>query len=659
MKSTLICIVLLLFSVEAAAQNLTSEERLFYTCKAWGLVKYMHPAASNCEVDWDGILIAHLPAIRAAVNDDAFNTALRSMLAAAGPVPVPTLPPPLILPAELSRNLDTLWFRKDALATDIQNVLDSIVTLFRPHQNCHVRIGSGAERTYLMFPSDDPILDVEMLEDFPDEDHRLLLFFTYWNIIRFFSPNNHILDVPWDTVLSQNVSAISSAADMQEFHTAFLRVPASLQDLHVDGLTWAFTTAFGGKYIPKLVIRHGQDGYIVVKSGCPPICKGDVILAVNGKTVDEWEDSLRAFIPAGNDAVLKMCVRVHMFRGDSATYASIVYRDSSGNSQNITAERQCSVIDIPEWNQDYYPIDSLKHVRWQRLESDIGYVHMGNITYNDVNAMYATLSDTKAIIFDIRNYPQGMVPPAIAEKLLPAKRTFATYLKPDLKYPGTLYWDSDEVGPWANPAPYGGKVIVLCNEKTVSHAEWSCMIFRTVPGCIVVGSQTAGADGNNCRLQLARDVQTGYSGFSVYYPDGTPTQRIGIIPDSIVTITAAAVRAGRDLVLEKAMSIARSISTGVEAHPVAAPARLTLQQNYPNPFNPGTSITFSLTEAQDVTLSVVDLYGREIRRLLDSLPHEVGTHTAIFNATGVPSGVYFVRLAAGGQTLSRKMVLLR
>ena len=81
------------------------------------------------------------------------------------------------------------------------------------------------------------------------------------------------------------------------------------------------------------------------------------------------------------------------------------------------------------------------------------------------------------------------------------------------------------------------------------------MALRAVPGAKVVGSTTAGADGNVSTIILPGNRSTGISGLGVYYPDGRETQRIGIVPDVVVTPTIEGVREGRDEVLERAVQL--------------------------------------------------------------------------------------------------------
>ena len=104
--------------------------------------------------------------------------------------------------------------------------------------------------------------------------------------------------------------------------------------------------------------------------------------------------------------------------------------------------------------------------------------------------------------------------------------------------------------------------------------------------------------------------------------------------------------------------------TGVNTIPVV-PSQFRLLQNSPNPFNPTTEIKYTigvdsrqLTVDSKVRLSVYDLLGREVAVLVNGY-QTPGEHLVRFDARTLASGVYFYRLVAGGQALSRKLILLK
>jgi hypothetical protein len=97
---------------------------------------------------------------------------------------------------------------------------------------------------------------------------------------------------------------------------------------------------------------------------------------------------------------------------------------------------------------------------------------------------------------------------------------------------------------------------------------------------------------------------------------------------------------------------------GVNEEKASLPKAFSLEQNYPNPFNPSTSIKFSLTNDQFVSLKVFDLMGREVRSLVSRF-YKAGTYTINFDAKDLSSGIYYYQLKAGSNMQTRKMTLLK
>ena len=97
--------------------------------------------------------------------------------------------------------------------------------------------------------------------------------------------------------------------------------------------------------------------------------------------------------------------------------------------------------------------------------------------------------------------------------------------------------------------------------------------------------------------------------------------------------------------------------TSVEQSPIYF-KDFILDQNYPNPFNPSTTIRFSIPHREHVTLKVFDVLGREAATLVDEELNP-GEHSLVFDAKGLPSGVYFYRLQAGNFVEQKKMVAVK
>ena len=88
------------------------------------------------------------------------------------------------------------------------------------------------------------------------------------------------------------------------------------------------------------------------------------------------------------------------------------------------------------------------------------------------------------------------------------------------------------------------------------------------------------------------------------------------------------------------------------------PTTFSLEQNYPNPFNPTTSMQYSVSSKQFVTIKVFDMLGREVAVLVNG-EKEPGTYTAEFSSAGLASGTYIYRMQAGAFVQTKKMILLK
>lgn len=93
----------------------------------------------------------------------------------------------------------------------------------------------------------------------------------------------------------------------------------------------------------------------------------------------------------------------------------------------------------------------------------------------------------------------------------------------------------------------------------------------------------------------------------------------------------------------------------------AAPAiadNVVLFQNYPNPFNATTHIQYSIPNESNVQMKIYDVLGKEVATLVNEKKRS-GIHTAVFEASHLPSGVYFYRLIADGYFETKQLILIK
>ena len=90
----------------------------------------------------------------------------------------------------------------------------------------------------------------------------------------------------------------------------------------------------------------------------------------------------------------------------------------------------------------------------------------------------------------------------------------------------------------------------------------------------------------------------------------------------------------------------------------AIPTSYKLEQNFPNPFNPETTIQLSLAQGAFVSLRVFDILGKEVARLLNERK-EPGTYSVPWDASAMPSGVYYYQLKTEDFTAAKKLAVIR
>ena len=108
-----------------------------------------------------------------------------------------------------------------------------------------------------------------------------------------------------------------------------------------------------------------------------------------------------------------------------------------------------------------------------------------------------------------------------------------------------------------------------------------------------------------------------------------------------------------------------SIDRGVlsAGAPAALPKKIVLSQAYPNPFNPATTISYRLLDANHVRVDIYDMVGNKVCTLVNQR-QDAGTRSILWNALNdrgqpVAAGVYLYTVQAGGDWISKKMVLLK
>jgi|GEM_PF-549336 len=542
-KKTILMLLLAAVSFQASAQvsDEVYHERLYYLCKVWGHAKYYHTRIAAGLVNWDNELLVAAAGAKIAPDAAAYNNILLTMLNNAGPMGTSTATL-TVVPDSLNNNNDLAWMQSSFLSEPVKAILFDIKDKFRPQSNVYV--GEAFAGGNPVFTSDNMYYSDE---DYPSEEKRILAMFRYWNQVLYFFPYYKIMDQDWDATLMEFIPAIVQAENAVSFNLAFKEFTTHINDTHAAYISPVYNNWKGNSY-PPFLVRYIEDEMVITKvlPGITEISAGDVIKEIDGEGIDNLRESLMKYISGSNEVSLERYLNDLIMWGDPGNF-QLTVENGTGTYTTTSLNRNA---------ENYSNLQINTSPVWYETIMDdnctFGIVDMARLETTQVAQMFADFSNTDAIIFDVRNYPKGTLW-TIVNYLYPAPIHIANFTSPDITYPGTLSWKYTTIGT-GTTNPYNGKVIILFDERTLSMAEYTCMGLERFPGAIKIGSMTAGADGNVSQTYLTGNINTNFTGLGTFYPDYTPTQRVGIIPDFEVHPTIEGIRTGNDEVLEFALN---------------------------------------------------------------------------------------------------------
>lgn len=520
----------------APGQALTPRERLATAAQVWGLAKYRHPEVTACRRAWDRALVDALPGIEAAEDDGAFDRQIRDLLDKAGPVVAtdpPAEPPGWIAAAPLSA------------ATKATLVAIAANT---PQRQCYVKPFFDTQ-LQMQFTQPDFSADTGFNTAPLTRQVRLLGAFRFWNAAEYFFAYKAQIGKPWDAVLREHVMALADAATPAAYAQAMRAFTAELNDSH-GGIASPYTEAYvSPPFSAAFVERKAIVTVVLAQAGA--IRPGDEVLSIDGVDI---EVAVTAAMAHGSNPVARRDTALFVALGGSAGTHRYLLRRASGQTYEASLSANSAFA---------IALESGSGNAWQWLPSSsersctAAVARLGRFQPADLAGFLGAARQADLLVLDSRNYPAS--PEAVvglADALLPAPISPAAAWTPSYSDPGRYVPVSASETIFGGQAPIGfqGRIAVLVNEKSISFSEFVAMVFQTQSTTRVFGSQSAGADGEVSEgLTLPAGIATQFSGNRISYPDGRPSQRVGIVPDVHVTPTIAGVQAARDEVLEAAL----------------------------------------------------------------------------------------------------------
>jgi C-terminal processing protease CtpA/Prc len=513
--------------------------------KVWGFLKYHHPDITSGRRNWDYDLFRELPKVLAATDRVAGNAALAQWVADVGSV-APCSPCATLDTADLHLRPDLKWITDERqLGRNLSGALQRIY-VNRPVRDRQFYVSRA--------PIGQPSFDNELTYDalkVPDAGIQLLALFRFWNIVEYWSPYRNLIR-DWNRVLRDFIPRVVLAKDSDDYQRQLMLVIAAIQDSHAN--LWSSLRVrppIGDCQLP-VNLRFVENRPVVTGYSSDDLGKtsglqiGDVVTKIDGQPVTKFVSEIAPYYAASNQAARLRDIGHSLALGKCGAVSVAVLRGRG--TLELSAERvPLAKLDLTRDRRHDLPGDT-----FQMLAGNVAYLKLSSVKADQASAYIGAAADAKGLIIDIRNYPSEFVTYALGSHLVSNPTVFASNTFTDIVNPGAFHW---EIGSTINPElpHYAGKIVILVDEISQSQSETTARAFRAAPGAIIIGSTTAGADGNVSEISLPGRLRSMISGIGVFHPDHKPTQRIGIVPDIVVRPTIAGIRAGRDEVLEAAI----------------------------------------------------------------------------------------------------------
>jgi C-terminal processing protease CtpA/Prc len=386
----------------------------------------------------------------------------------------------------------------------------------------------------------------------PDLGHRRLAVIRAWSVIHFFYPYLHLIG-DWDAVLPEFLAKMEKADTARAYAETVLEMMTHVPDGHTGAYGHPEMAKIQGEAGVPVAVRWIENAPVVTAVGSEEIkaaglAPGDAIVAVDGEPVAARFERLKRFVTAATEGSLQNRLCAYLLRGPEGP-VTVTVQGLDGATREIHLQRALKTRFTPPPQGDVVRL----------LPGKIGYVDLTRLTIPEVEDAFERLKGTKAIIFDMRGYPQGtawFVAPRINTN---HAKVGAQFRRAQVSAFSTEEGDAGFF--FAQPLPelpagaalYTGPTVMLIDDRAISQSEHSGLFYEAANGTKFIGTPTSGANGDVTTFTLPGNIRVTFTGHDVRHADGRQLQRVGLKPDIEVAPTRKGIRDGKDEVLERAV----------------------------------------------------------------------------------------------------------
>jgi C-terminal processing protease CtpA/Prc len=294
-----------------------------------------------------------------------------------------------------------------------------------------------------------------------------------------------------------------------------------VHDSHADVGGSVINEHFGTFYAP-ICVRLIEDALVVTHFYNKAIAKsagveiGDIVLKVDGVDAKARLARYAKYISSSTSQNNADKASLAFMNGKDSSFVELTVRDRTNRVKEVKLPRK-----FEDFTTLYHRERSGDIIKL--LPGNIGYADLDRLTVEMIDEMLERFRNTRAIIFDMRGYPNGVFW-VLAPRLTEKQDVAAAFIETPLMGQISAAKSSESFFQTLFPATpgkwiYKGKIVMLIDERSVSQAEHTGLFLRAANGTKFIGSHTAGANGEITTFSVPGGISVGFSGQSVRFPD--------------------------------------------------------------------------------------------------------------------------------------------
>ncbi|MDB5145915.1 MAG: Peptidase family, partial [Mucilaginibacter sp.] len=394
-----IAIISLMLIYAGRSFGQTRDQKIAIYTKVWGFIKYHHPAVATGNIDWDSVYIAHIHQVISAKNSIELNSQITALINAAGPVKAIVQAK---VPAEVfTANFSLQWLHNSALLSN--SIKKKLLFIYnnRNQGNCR----------FIKYNNQSDFSGERQYDDmsFPTTEYRLLFLARFWNVINYFDPYKYLIGEDWEVVLNRFIPKFIAVNDTLSYYKALLELSVSLHNGHsyvsITGDYTRMNDLLYGKYTAPFYTQIVDGIAIVRKTANDSLCRkaniipGDIILEIDGIPISKKITQLQAYVSGSNLISQNSMIGWRLF-------------DTHLIDENLKIKRGNHIIPtkvhcIPTKSKSWVDVNNYtaNQTGYKSIGNSIAYIYAAQIEDNNLDTMRKLIMRSKAVIFDVRNYP--------------------------------------------------------------------------------------------------------------------------------------------------------------------------------------------------------------------------------------------------------------